>query len=149
MTEEATRAIQEILLGRCDGGLADIHKAILKRIEEGSAILAWRITIGELVVRQDDITLDEAAALEDVTGQQWSALNPVTSIAAFRAVALVCGQSRLGWDEAAAEAALPKTATAAQDCVDLVEVAPVPLDDSDEPETTSSEQPAVSDGPEK
>lgn len=150
-TTPAQRAVQEIVLGHCDGELVSIHEAIVSRIEAEAATLAWRLRCGGLEVRQDDLTLDEAEALERVTGKSWTDLAPAGSVFAFRTIVMVCGAARLQWTKEQIDTVLPKTAAGIAACVDFVEVAPVPLDASGtpDPSTTSEPAPPSSDGPEK
>jgi hypothetical protein len=97
---------QELAAGRHDDRIGDLMKVITDRMQEASVVMAWRITVGGLSVRDDDLTLKESDLIERGTGQNWQSLNPTTSAQDCLAILAVLYHTRLGLDadEAAAEA---------------------------------------------
>jgi hypothetical protein len=90
--------VQEIAAGRHDDRIGDLFKALTDRMQESQVVMAWRLTVGELSVRDDDLTLQESDLIERATGQNWQALNPTTSAQDCLAIISVLYHTRLGMD---------------------------------------------------
>lgn len=95
---------QEVAAGRHDDRIGDLMKVITDRMTETSVIMAWRLTVGGLSVRDDELTLQESDLIERATGQNWQALNPTTSAQDCLAIVSVLYHTRLGMDTDAATA---------------------------------------------
>lgn len=96
--EEITAAIEA---GDLDGHLAEIVTAARVRML-GQQTQRWRITHGDLVVTEEDLTLAEAVAAESLTGAGWGDLSPVDSAAHTFAVLAAALNHRTGMDLKAA-----------------------------------------------
>lgn len=97
---------QEVAAGRHDDRIGDVMKVVTDRMTEASIIMAWRLTVGDLSVRDDELTLRESDLIERATGQNWQALNPTSSAQDCLAIISVLYHTRLGMtvEDAAAEA---------------------------------------------
>jgi hypothetical protein len=96
--------LQQIAAGRHDEHIGELLKAITDRVREASVVMAWRITVGDLTVRDDELTLIEADLIERGTGQTWEALNPTTSAQDCLAILSVLFHTRKNLDPEAAKA---------------------------------------------
>lgn len=95
--------LQELSAGRHDERIGDLLQVVTDRMKEASVIMAWRITIGDLNVRDDDLTLAESDLIERTTGQNWAALNPTSSAQDCLAIVSVLYHTRLGMEPDAAK----------------------------------------------
>jgi hypothetical protein len=97
---------QEVAAGRHDERIGEIMTVVTDRMRDASVVMAWRITVGGLSVRDDDLTLKESDLIERATGQNWQSLNPTSSAQDCLAIVSVLYHTRLGLDveQAAAEA---------------------------------------------
>jgi hypothetical protein len=86
---------QWIAAGDLDGDLVAILESIQLRFADGMASMRWVIDFDGLVVTEDDLTLDEAFAIEKAAGCNWSEIEPVRSAAHCRAIVGVCLGTRL------------------------------------------------------
>jgi hypothetical protein len=98
--------VQELSAGRHDDRVGELLTLITDRVRAASIVMAWRITVGDLSVRDDELTLIEADLIERGTGQTWEALNPTTSAQDCLAILSVLYHTRKGLppEEAQAEA---------------------------------------------
>lgn len=74
----ADEIVSAISAGDLDGDLAAIVGAARERLLTNRS-QRWRITHGDLVVTEDDLTLAEATTVELVAGTTWGDLSPVDS----------------------------------------------------------------------
>jgi hypothetical protein len=122
---------QHIAAGDLDGELATVLEAIQTRFAEGAAAMTWSINLPDLdlVIHENDLTLNEAMLIEKMIGTTWANIEPVTSAAHCRAILAVCLSQR---QDLTAEEASDKLKTLK--VVDLLsaikreEINPAPLD---------------------
>lgn len=91
----AAEIVATIDAGDLDGHLAEIVTAARVRML-GQQTQRWRITHGDLVVTEEDLTLAEAVAAESLTGSGWGDLSPVDSASHTLAVLAVTINQRTG-----------------------------------------------------
>ncbi len=106
---DLTAVIDRLMEGGYDDHLSDLFTAVLSRVREMDASTSWKITIGDVEVLRDDITLDEWATAEKLAGKSWAHLQVRLVATDMRAVitALYHHRSELGelsLDEAKAKA---------------------------------------------
>jgi hypothetical protein len=102
---------------------ASIPLALSVGVERG------QIKQGDLLVTEDDLTLNEAYAIEKAAACNWVEIDPVRSANHCRAVVGVCLESRLNLSHAEVEARLGAlTVSELVDAISRREVTPVPLD---------------------
>lgn len=94
-TLTAQDVAQYVARGDYDGDLVPILEAIQSRFIEAATAVRWVIDFEDLKVTEDDLTLDEAFAIERAAGCNWSEIEPVRSAAHCRAIVAVCMGSRL------------------------------------------------------
>ena len=99
----AQNAIAAILAGQWDDALSDIVKAVGDHIVNSSLIVRWRIDIDGLAVSEDELTLDEAYRLQNLSGTNWRNVDPMKSAVDCRALLIVLLQTRCGMTEPEAE----------------------------------------------
>jgi hypothetical protein len=108
---DVTKLCEELALGRHDDRLQDLAEAVGHRIVTKGAKMRWRITVtlgdlGELVVDEDNVTLDEMETAERLAGATWLTLDPRQSARKMRAVLAAAVMHRHGLTEADALEAL-------------------------------------------
>lgn len=106
---DLTAVIDRLMEGGYDDHLSDLFTAVLSRVREMDASTSWKITIGDVEVLRDDITLDEWVTAEKLAGKSWAHLQVRLVATDMRAVitALYHHRSELGelsLDEAKAKA---------------------------------------------
>lgn len=89
-TLTAQDVAQYVARGDYDGDLVPILEAIQSRFIEAATSVRWVIDFEDLKVTEDDLTLDEAFAIEKAAGCNWSEIEPVRSAAHCRAIIAVC-----------------------------------------------------------
>jgi hypothetical protein len=121
--------LQELAAGRHDERIGELLELITERIQKASIVMAWRITVGDISVRDDELTLIEADLIERGTGQTWEALNPTSSAQDCLAILAVLYHTRKGLEpeEAQAEAGKLTLANIAE-AITTEQVKPGPLD---------------------
>lgn len=131
-----------IKTGAYDPHLLDLADAIAKRFTHSDTAKRWRFDWtspdGEhrIEVTEDDLTVDEAAKIEKITGKSWAELNPMRSANHARAIGFVMLRDRLGLKQDDAEQVLKQmTVVDAVDSISEYQVSPAPLDSP--PSTTS------------
>lgn len=67
---------QEILIGRHDDDLPALVKAIGERAVTTRTEVRWRLTLGDLVVDEENLTLLELERVENLTGKSWLVVDP-------------------------------------------------------------------------
>jgi hypothetical protein len=95
----AERILEDIAAGKADGDLNAIAEAIGNRVMAGAVASRWKIELDGMTVTEDDITLDEAALVQEAAGIVWRNLDPLRSAVHARALILVCLQTRKGLTE--------------------------------------------------
>lgn len=90
--------LQQLAAGQYDDRVGDLLNVLTDRMKEATIVMAWRIRIGDLNVRDDDLTLHESDLIERSTGQNWAALNPTSSAQDCLAILAVLYHTRLGMD---------------------------------------------------
>lgn len=90
--------LQEIAAGRHDDRIGELLNVVTDRMKEATVVMAWRLHIGDLNVRDDELTLAESDLIERGTGQNWAALNPTSSAQDCLAIVAVLYHTRLGMD---------------------------------------------------
>lgn len=82
-----------ISAGDLDPFLAELIMAITERVESPEGpVLRWRVSFDGAEMTEEDMTVSEASQLEELTGNTWLTLNPVSSAAmaaAFLTVTLM------------------------------------------------------------
>lgn len=117
----AADIVAAIEAGGLDGDLATIVAAARARLD-GAQSRRWRITHGDLVVTEDDLTLAEATSVERLVGCGWGDLSPVDFAGHTRAVIAACLHHRTGIDLKAALASVGgMTVNDAVDSIDFYE----------------------------
>lgn len=120
---------QRIAAGDFDGDLMPVLEAIQGRFASQATGLRWQLSLGDLLVTEDDLTLNEAYAIEKAAACNWVEIDPVRSANHCRAVVGVCLESRLNLSHAEVEARLDAlTVSELVDAISRREVTPVPLD---------------------
>ena len=120
---------QRIAAGEYDGELMPVLEAVQSRFASSAVGLRWQVKLGDLTVTEDDLTLNEAYAIEQAAACNWSEIDPVRSANHCRALVGVCLESRLGLTHDEAEARLcALTVSELVDAISRREVAPVPFD---------------------
>lgn len=99
---------EELALGRHDDDLPRLVEAIGGRIVAAGGGTRWRISLADVVVDEDNLTLDECEKIEKATGRSWLTLSPAHSATQARAVLRVALQSRLGLSDAETDDRLSK-----------------------------------------
>lgn len=124
---------KEIALGRHDDDLPEIVEAVGLRAVERRVEVRWRLTFGDLVIDEENLTLDELVRVEELTGKTWLTLDPKRSARAARAFILAALESREGLSPAdAAERLSDVTAHEVGDGVSEYAVADAPFDSASE-----------------
>jgi hypothetical protein len=87
---------QHIAAGDLDGELSTVLEAIQMRFAEGAAAMTWSINLPDLdlVIHENDLTLNEAMLIEKMLGTTWANIEPVTSASHCRAILAVCLSQR-------------------------------------------------------
>ena len=120
---------QRIAAGDYDGDLMPVLEAIQGRFASSATGLRWQLKLGDLLVTEDDLTLNEAYAIEKAAACTWVEIDPVRSANHCRAIVGVCLESRLGLTHAEVEARIGTlTVSELVDAISRREVTPVPLD---------------------
>lgn len=148
--DDLQKLIAEVAEGRHDDRLSDLLVAIRVRAEAAAIASTWRLEWDGLVVTEDDVTLDELATAEELSGKNWAQLNPKNSAVNCRSILIAALMHRKALSRAAAEKKVKRlTASAAVDCVSEEVRSPAPLGDSTDESTSDSEpgSPSASDGP--
>lgn len=128
-TDTAQDIAQRIAAGDYDGELMPMLEAIQGRFSTSATGLRWQLKLGELTVTEDDLTLNEAYAIEKAAGCNWGEIDPVRSANHCRAIVGVCLESRLKLTHDEVEARLDAlTVSELVDAISRTEVAPVPFD---------------------
>lgn len=118
-----TSISERIVAGELDGELADILQALHQRNVERVVTTRWRVRLGDLVVTEDDVTLDELEMAERLARRSWQTLHPVQSAASAKALLVAAHVHRLGMSESDAKATVGKlTGGDVIDAVDTIEV---------------------------
>jgi hypothetical protein len=121
--------IQELSAGRHDDRVGELLNLITERVKDASIVMAWRITVDDLSVRDDELTLIEADLIERGTGQTWEALNPTASAQDCLAILAVLYHTRKGLDPEQAQAEAGKlTLARIAEAITTEQVKPGPLD---------------------
>jgi hypothetical protein len=81
--------LSAILAGELDDQLLDINKAVIQRASHADVGWRWKVEWGSYLVTEDDLTVDEAALLEQATGKPWGETRPTDSVHDVRAVLAV------------------------------------------------------------
>ncbi len=119
----------DLALGRHDADIKTIFEALLTRLSSNDLSVGWKLTLPDLELVQDDLTLDEAVRLEQESGFDWATMpKPLASAEHARRFLVMFFEKRLGLspDDAAARVAT-MTALDTLDAFSL-QVADVPKD---------------------
>lgn len=94
--------IKAIEAGDHDGELVDIVAAVKARINETGTKVCWRITLDDLEITEQSLTLPEAMSVERQTGKRWGLWHPVNSAAEAGAVivAVLIERQKMSTDDA-------------------------------------------------
>lgn len=125
---------QEILIGRHDDDLPDLVKAIGERAVTTRTEVRWRLTLGDLVVDEDNLTLFELERVEKITGQSWLAIDPrrkASHCIAFLQAALEAREG-LSADDARGRLKDITAKTVADEVLSEYVVQPAPFDSASE-----------------
>lgn len=76
---DVDKFLEELVLGRHDGRLEDLFGAFRTRVEQKDGDVRWRLTLDDLVVDEDNLTLLECETAERLSGQSWLTLDPKMS----------------------------------------------------------------------
>lgn len=72
----ADKVVAAIVAGRCDGTLADVIEAVKQRASSGATAICWRVTWGDLVVDEENLTINEWRLVAKQTGKQLGEVHP-------------------------------------------------------------------------
>jgi hypothetical protein len=92
----AQKAEAAIKKGECDNGLDLVLNACLARVTAGAVGMTWRLSLDDLEVAEDDLTLGEADMLERLLDTSWGNVNPLKSAEHAAALIRVTLHTRLG-----------------------------------------------------
>ena len=134
-TPDVAEVIDAIIDGRYDQELADLFVALVTRNDERAHTMTWALRVphptsagDELHATEHDLTLDEWATAEQITGKTWVTLDPRQSSQSMRAIVCAVYEHRAGLDRKAAAAAVGAlSGSALLDCLTYVEVPRRPL----------------------
>lgn len=88
---------KDIAMGEHDGGLSDIFAAFLARLKETDQTRKWMLTLDDLEVTQEELTLDECVRLEEETGETWAEMAPpMSSATQAKRILVMFLETRLG-----------------------------------------------------
>ncbi len=91
-----------ILAGDCDGLITDIVAALREHQRSGAVELCWRVAFDDLVIDEENLTVNEAKIIEAATGESVLAL-PVARSAKNIAAVIAAGlMERVGMTSAEA-----------------------------------------------
>lgn len=76
---EWDRFVQDIKLGVYDGHLQDVMTAIQFRAAGGATAFRWRITIDDIEITEDNVTLGELVDIEKALDVSWVSISPARS----------------------------------------------------------------------
>jgi hypothetical protein len=88
--------IVEIKSGEYDRNLVKIIEAVRDRFAHGTTAQRWKVEWDGREFTEDDLTLNEAAIVEKLTGTSWGLLNPASSANECRAIVAACLHERDG-----------------------------------------------------
>ena len=97
MTLESGQDIaQRIAAGDLDDSIGAIYEAMQTRFKEQAVGLTWSINLPalDIVITEDDLTIDEAMLIERMAGCTWGDIDPVRSANDARAVLAACLSQR-------------------------------------------------------
>lgn len=127
----AERVCAMIATGDCDTGFVAIADALTKRVRSGAVRTAWRIRWDGLEATELDLTVTEAARIEDATLTNWRDIEPLTSARDCAAILTVLLQTRRDLSRDAAEERVAAVSVSdVLDCIDRFEVVDPPKDDA-------------------
>jgi hypothetical protein len=129
-TVDVDKFMQEVALGRHDDRLGELMQSVGSQALQTRTMIRWRLTLGDLVVDEDNLTLLEAERCEKLTGQSWHALDPRRSASTCAAIMQAAIECRDGVSSAEARERLaPVTVKAwADDVFSEYTVSPAPFD---------------------
>ncbi len=86
----------DMAIGKYDDELAVIFESFLLRLDETDRSRKWSLTLSDLNVTQDDLTLGECARLERESGQDWQQMSgPLASAEHARRFLVLLFETRL------------------------------------------------------
>ena len=124
------RLIAKILAGHHDAELDSINEAIIKRTQEvDGPDVHWKVTLEDLAITEDDLTLDECVRWEKESGFNWRFLRPTNSAQIVTTLLTILYQTRkeLSEDDAVAKVGAMKAAQV-EAAISSVVVERLPLD---------------------
>ncbi len=109
----------QIVNGDLDAEIHTVLNAVMRRVMTGAVTTNWRLDIGDLSASEEDLTLDEAALLEEILAPAtWKEIDPLKSAHDAKALIGVLYRTRLGLTlEQAAERMKPLTVKQVMDAM--------------------------------
>ncbi len=121
--------VQQIKLGKYDGNLQDVMTAIQFRAAGGATSFRWQLTLDEVNITEDNVTLGELVDIEKLLDVSWVSINPARSAQQCTAILEVGLRHRTDLDDAAVKKRVGDlTAEEAFECLDQYEVVRPPLE---------------------
>lgn len=102
VASENSQLAKDVALGRYDAELPALVQAVGLRAVQLKTEVRWRITVDELVIDEENVTLGELERVEAITGRTWLQVEPrqrARDCAAFMRAAM---EARSGIDAATA-----------------------------------------------
>ena len=129
MSDDIQSMIQRISAGDADGQLSGILEAVQSRVIDGAAAFQWQIDWDGLLISENDLTLDEALAIENATGATWSNIEPLRSAAHCKSILKVCMMHRMSLSSSEVDKKLSNAKVVdILSSINRIEVNPSPLD---------------------
>ena len=93
---DSKRIVAEILAGQHEDAASDILAALLEFSRKNEDRVRWKITwpLHDLVVTEDDLTVEECLRVEKATGVRWHQIDPIDSVNEAAAILSVALSSR-------------------------------------------------------
>lgn len=82
--------LEQIKAGDYDGSLVAIVEAVRMRFTYGPVATRWKIEYEGETFTEEDLTLTEAATVENQTATSWGHLNPISSATECQAIIAAC-----------------------------------------------------------
>ncbi len=130
------RVVQNTKLGVYDGRLQEIMEAIQFRAAGGATAFRWKLTLEDVEVTEDNVTLGELVDIEKELDVSWVSINPARSAQQCATILRVCVATRSDLSEDAAKEKVDAlTAGDILDLIDQYEVVRPPLEQDQQPTT--------------
>lgn len=99
---EHSQIAKDLAMGRYDAEIPAIVEAVALRANQLKTDVRWRITLEDLVVDEENVTLDELVRVEELTKRTWLSVDPRKSARDCKAFMQAVLESRAGLSAAEA-----------------------------------------------